>query len=91
VERRADPGDRRARLLFMTDKAKPIFDKILLVGQETRTEALAGVADEDRDRMIDLLLRVRANLTQKAPADAVPPRQNVQDRNIVIEKEGVGA
>jgi DNA-binding MarR family transcriptional regulator len=67
VERRADPGDRRARLLYMTAKAKPVFDKILLVGQETRTEALAGLTDTERDHLIDLLLRVRGNLTQKGP------------------------
>lgn len=71
VARQADPGDRRARLLFMTEKAKPIFDQILLVARETRMEALAGLSDEDRDRLIDLLLRVRANMIQKGPLPAV--------------------
>lgn len=94
VERRADPGDRRARLLFMTAKAKPVFDKILLVGQETRTEALAGMSDVDRDRLIDLLLQVRANLTQKSPAlgqakgDAKPRHD---DHDAWTKEEGVGA
>lgn len=68
VERRLDPSDRRARRLFMTDKAKPIFAQILEAGLVTRTEALAGLSERDRDQLIDLLLRVRANLTQKAPS-----------------------
>ena len=29
VARRADPGDRRARLIFMTDKALPMLDRII--------------------------------------------------------------
>lgn len=70
VERRADPSDRRARLLFMTDKAKPMFDQILAVGQETRAEAFAGLSPEDRERLIDLLLHVRRNLSKAGGAAA---------------------
>lgn len=95
VVRRADPGDRRARLLFMTDKAKPVFDQILLVAQETRAEALAGLSDQDRDQLIDLLLRVRANITQKGPLPAVDRAalalQLTDEKTAVNTEEGVRA
>jgi len=68
IERRADPSDRRARLLYMTQKAKPLFDRVLEVGYATRSEALAGLSSEDRDRLLDMLLHVRANLTEKGLA-----------------------
>ena len=68
VERRLDPSDRRARLLYMTDKAKPVFDRILELGYETRMEALAGLSQDERDRLLDLLQQVRANLADKGAA-----------------------
>lgn len=73
IERRADPADRRARLLYMSEKAKPLFDRVLEVGYETRAEALAGLSAVDRDRVVDLLLHVRGNLSDKGPvAERVP-------------------
>src|SRR5215469_18029007 len=56
VERRADPGDRRARLLYMTEKARPIFNEMVELGLELRADALAGLIGDERERLIDLLL-----------------------------------
>ena len=63
VERRAHPSDRRARRLFMTDKAKPIFARIRALGDEIRDEALAGIAGDDSQRLVEILLQVRRNLS----------------------------
>ena len=68
IERRLDPSDRRARRLYMTDKAKPVFDRILELGYETRMEALAGLSPDERDRLLSLLQLVRANLADKGAA-----------------------
>jgi len=68
VERRADPGDRRARLLYMTEKARPIFDQVLACAVETREEALSCLASAESERLVDLLMRVRANLSERGPA-----------------------
>ena len=70
VERRADPADKRARLLYLTAKAKPIFERIVALGTETRGEALTGIAQADRDRMIDLLTQVRGNLSERGALEA---------------------
>src|SRR5215469_18699347 len=56
VERRPDPGDRRARLLYMTEKARPIFNEMVELGLELRADALAGLIGDERERLIDLLL-----------------------------------
>lgn len=65
VQRRPDPHDRRAWLLFVTEKAKPVFAKMVEIGQEVRQEALNGLSAEERDRIVELLLRVRGNLSDK--------------------------
>ncbi|HUK57852.1 MAG TPA: MarR family transcriptional regulator [Stellaceae bacterium] len=70
VERRADPADRRARLLYMTAKARPLFDRILEVAYEVRMEALVGLDEDERDRLLEMLQHVRTNLIDRAPAPA---------------------
>jgi DNA-binding MarR family transcriptional regulator len=65
VERRPDPNDRRARLLYLTSKAKPVFERMIAAGLETRAEAQAGMSNAERDKLVDLLLRVRGNLSEK--------------------------
>jgi DNA-binding MarR family transcriptional regulator len=67
VERRADPTDRRARLLYLTDKAHPILDQMYGLAMETRDLALTGIAAGDRDTMIEMLIKIRQNLTSREP------------------------
>jgi DNA-binding MarR family transcriptional regulator len=69
IERRPDPGDRRAHLLYMSAKAKPLFENVLAVGTTVRAEALAGLPADTRELLVDLLLRVRDNLSDKSPAE----------------------
>jgi DNA-binding MarR family transcriptional regulator len=68
VERRADPHDRRARLLYLTSKAHPILDQMYALSLETRNLALTGVSEPDRAAMIDALIQIRQNLTSRDPA-----------------------
>jgi DNA-binding MarR family transcriptional regulator len=73
IERRPDPTDRRARLLYLTEKAKPVFDQILDVAAQVRQEALSGLSPGERDQLLELLQQVRGNLSDKsAPAERVP-------------------
>src|SRR5712675_3216125 len=44
IERRADPTDRRARRLYLTDKARPILARILDLSNEIRAESFAGLS-----------------------------------------------
>jgi DNA-binding MarR family transcriptional regulator len=77
VERRPDPKDRRAHLLYLTAAAYPLLDRIFALAAEVREDALAGVAEADRGRLLDLLLGMKANLigvaagaeVESAPAD----------------------
>ena len=67
VERRADPQDRRARCLVVTDQARPIIELIWQVVTETRAEALAGLTDPERAQLMALLERAHVNLLALSP------------------------
>lgn len=70
VERRPDPGDRRARLLFLGDRAHPLLEQLRALGAETREVALAGMSEDERTLLMTLLTRMRANLTGREAATA---------------------
>jgi MarR family transcriptional regulator, transcriptional regulator for hemolysin len=67
VERRPDRRDRRARLLYMTEKVAPMMERMHALAEETRAEALAGLPASEREALMDQLARVRANLSERAP------------------------
>ena len=71
VERRPDPRDRRAYLLYLTDAAYPLLDRIFALAAEVREEALSGIAEADRSHLIDLLLAMKANLLRRTTVGAV--------------------
>jgi len=68
VERRSDPSDRRARLLFLGARAHPLLEQLRALGAETREIALAGISDDERMLLMTLLTRMRANLTGREAA-----------------------
>jgi MarR family transcriptional regulator, transcriptional regulator for hemolysin len=68
VERRADPLDRRAWRLHLTDRAHPILAELRVVADQVMAETLAGIDAEDQALLSELLGRVRANLAPRLPA-----------------------
>lgn len=65
IERRPDPTDRRARRLFLTDKARPVLSRIWDVATETQDQILAALSPGDADRLIELLRRVQSTLSDR--------------------------
>lgn len=74
VERQPDPNDRRARLLVLTDKARDALSPMQIIVDEIYEEALAGLSAEEREDLVRLLTRVRANLSAKATPPAERPQ-----------------
>ena len=62
VERRLDPRDRRQRNLFLTERAGPELDRIRELGAAVREEALAGMDEGVRRRLLAELGSIKANL-----------------------------
>ena len=63
ISRVADPGDRRALHIHLTEAGIAIWSDIAQCGQRVHDRALAGMNDADRDQLLRLLERVRANLS----------------------------
>lgn len=62
VERRTDPGDRRAFQLFLTDRAKPLLKRMWDTARQIREEAMAGLSPDDQAKMIEALCTIKGNL-----------------------------
>ena len=69
VERRADPADRRAWRLYLAEGAAPILAELQKLADQLHADALAGLDQAERDQLLNLLTRVRANLLDDAPYD----------------------
>ncbi len=62
IVRQATPLDRRAKHVYCTAKVQPIMDVMLKIGAELTDDAMDGVSTEERQSLLDVLLRVKANL-----------------------------
>ncbi|MCB2072683.1 MAG: MarR family transcriptional regulator [Novosphingobium sp.] len=73
VERRADPSDRRAWRLHLTEKGQDLVEQLQPFAMETLQIALEGISEAEQGELLSVLERIRANLTRKTqlgvPAD----------------------
>jgi DNA-binding MarR family transcriptional regulator len=72
VERRSDLSDRRAWRLFITAKGVALFDELRPHANEAFEVALGGIAEDDRDKLIDILKKIRSNLTRRTLSEPLP-------------------
>lgn len=66
VERRADPADRRAWRLYLTDKGHEIVGRLQPLATETSDEALSGVSETEQADLLRMLDKMLENLTGRA-------------------------
>lgn len=64
IERRADPDDRRAWRIYLTDAAQPVLAKLREVADELIAATLAGLSEADRSALMGSLDTIRTNLSQ---------------------------
>ena len=63
VERRPHPRDRRARCLYLTDKVHPVLAGLQKISSSIRAEAAAGIPPDEFEHLLDMLQRIRGNLS----------------------------
>lgn len=68
IERRVDPADRRARLLYLCPEACKTIERVWAVGVDVRKEAFAGTSPEEQDQFIRILQLMKENLSCKEDA-----------------------
>jgi len=65
VERKTDKHDRRSKKLYLTKRAQGTINKIRTLAIETRSEALAGISEEEHETLVGLLHKIKHNLTHQ--------------------------
>ena len=65
VARLPDPDDRRARLLVLTAKARPIIDYACDLTRKTYDDLQLGISKAEASQLRALLRRIRSNLTDR--------------------------
>ena len=65
VERRADPSDRRAWRLFLTERANELLGELRPLALNLFDEAMTGLSISERDTLHEMLERIRINLSRR--------------------------
>ena len=73
IERRADPNDRRANRLFLTPAARPLLERLTVLGEDMMGTVLAGLDAKTSERMLRDLGLVKENL--RAAINRSPTQQ----------------
>jgi MarR family transcriptional regulator, transcriptional regulator for hemolysin len=68
IKRNPHPTDHRAWLLHLVEAARPKLEQIRELGDVTHREALAGVSEDDGQRLLQTLQAMKANLTEASDA-----------------------
>ena len=62
IERRPDPDDRRVRALYLTDDERKLLASAFTLASELERDLCAQLSDAERERLLDALQRVGAQL-----------------------------
>lgn len=82
IERRPDPADRRAKLLYLTPAARPLIEQISKQVEEVAEEVLAGIDPQAIDAGLSQLGIARENLKNAIAG------KNPQPTNKDVKKYG---
>jgi DNA-binding MarR family transcriptional regulator len=63
VVRRPDPADKRAKLVYLTQRSRDLLDVMKAVAAEVYEDAFAGFEEDERLRLVGTLNRINANLS----------------------------
>ena len=63
VERRPDRHDRRVNRLFLTEKVQEIMRALRKTAADVRKDALGNMAETEREDFIDMLIKIKNNLS----------------------------
>lgn len=66
VERRADPADRRAWRLHLTDRACDLLEEMRPMAMGLFEDAMAGLDGREQAELFRMLERIRTNLSRRA-------------------------
>lgn len=79
VERRANPVDRRAQKLYLTDAGRTLLKQLAVIAGAITETAVTGLTPAERDQLYVLLERVKSNLTETVAPSATGSPEMTHD------------
>lgn len=67
VKRLPDPVDKRAKLVYLTEKSRALLDVMRVVAMDVYEDAFAGFDEEERLGLVNALNRINENLSKEIP------------------------
>ncbi|MEX2489942.1 MAG: MarR family transcriptional regulator [Pseudomonadales bacterium] len=71
VARQTDAKDRRAKRVYLTEKVDQYRERLIQVTEDCTAAVISGIDEQDAERLVDMLLVMRANLDRAIGID--PP------------------
>lgn len=62
IERHADPADRRANRIYITEKIDPLMTEGVSVGEELTDDIFSGIDENAREEFLTILAQAKSNL-----------------------------
>jgi len=66
IERRSVEADRRVKLVYLAGAVDPLLQTMRALAADLRTEALATLPEEEQERFISTLIKIKSNLSAMA-------------------------
>lgn len=63
IERRSVEADRRVKLVYLAGAVDPLLQTMRALAADLRTEALATLPEEEQERFISTLIKIKSNLS----------------------------
>ncbi len=78
LERQPNPNDRRAHRLYLTEAGRELMGGFRVVAGEVVGDCMEGISDDEIDLAVDILTRIRVNLTGKTAE--VPIAETISEK-----------
>jgi len=69
ITREVDATDRRAKRVYLTEEVAPIMSDMRRHAAALRADAIADIDDADVQKMVDILIRIKANVVERLQDD----------------------
>src|ERR687891_2095247 len=64
IARQGDSNDRRAKRVYLTGEVQGLMRSLRAIASDLRLDAMDGLAEAERQRFVDILLLIKANLVR---------------------------
>ena len=69
IRRELGLEDRRVKRVYLTEEVKPAMKSLRRIAADLRQQSLEGLNENERERLVDILIHMKSNLLNLQTAD----------------------